>query len=127
LCGAGNWAVRKVDKKCIETVETWCWKRMGKTSLIMWKINITKSRGGKEHPIRRLTGLVTSCRNFLLKRVIDGNVEGRIGVMGRRGRRRKQLLDDLKDTRRYWKLKEATLDRTVWRTRFGRGCGPVLR
>jgi hypothetical protein len=33
-------------------------------------------------------------------------------MTGRRGRRRKQLLDDLKD-RRYWKLKEEALDRTV--------------
>jgi len=24
-------------------------------------------------------------------------------------------------------LKEEALDRTVWRTRFGRGCGPVVR
>jgi hypothetical protein len=48
-------------------------------------------------------------------------------MIGRRGRRRKQLLDDLKGKRGYWKLKEEALDRTVWRTRFGRGCGPVVR
>ena len=44
-----------------------------------------------------------------------------------RGRRRKQLLDDLKENRRYWKLKEEALDRTLCRTRFGRGYGPVVR
>jgi hypothetical protein len=48
-------------------------------------------------------------------------------MTGRRGRRRKQLLDDLKEKRRYWKLKEEALDRTLWRTRFGRGYGPVVR
>jgi hypothetical protein len=48
-------------------------------------------------------------------------------VTVRRGRRRKQLVDDLKETREYWKLKEEALDHTVWRTRFGRGCGPVAR
>jgi hypothetical protein len=48
-------------------------------------------------------------------------------VKGRRGKRRKQLLDDLKERRGYWKLEEEALDRTVWRTRFGRGCGPVVR
>jgi hypothetical protein len=37
---------------------------------------------------------------------------------------RNQLLDDLKEMRRYWKLKEEALDRTLWRTRFGRGYGP---
>ena len=44
-----------------------------------------------------------------------------------RGRRRKQLLDDLKETRGYCKLKEEALDRTVWRPGFGRGCGRVVR
>jgi hypothetical protein len=63
-------------------------------------------------------------RNCLLKRVIEGKLEGRTG---RRGRRRKQRLDDLKEKRRYWKLKEEALDRTLWRTRFGRGYGPVVR
>jgi hypothetical protein len=42
------------------------------------------------------------------------------------GRRRKQLLYDLKETRIYWELKRETLDRTVWRTRFGTGYVPVL-
>jgi hypothetical protein len=45
--------------------------------------------------------------------VIEGKLEGRIEMMGRRGRRRKQLLDDLKEKGRYWKLKEEALDRTV--------------
>ena len=39
--------------------------------------------------------------------------------VGRRGRRRKQLLDDLKETRGYWKFKEEALDHTL-RTLFGR-------
>jgi hypothetical protein len=48
-------------------------------------------------------------------------------MTGRRGRRRKQLLDVLKERRRYWKLKEEALDRTLWRSRFGRGYRPVVR
>jgi hypothetical protein len=66
-------------------------------------------------------------RNCLLKHVIEGKLEGRIEVAERRGRRSKQLLDDIKETRGYWKLKEEVLDRTVWKTRFGRGYGPVVR
>jgi hypothetical protein len=66
-------------------------------------------------------------RNCLLKHVIEGKSEGRIEMTGRRGRRCKQLLDDLKEKRRYWKLKEEALDHTLWRTRFGRGYGPVVR
>jgi hypothetical protein len=33
----------------------------------------------------------------------------------------------LKERRIYWKLKEEALDRTLWRTRFGRRYGPVVR
>jgi hypothetical protein len=50
------------------------------------------------------------CGNCLLKRVIDGKIEGNIRVMGIRGRRYKQLLDDLEEKRRHWKLKEDALD-----------------
>jgi len=48
-------------------------------------------------------------------------------VTRRRGRRRKKLLDDLKDRRGYSYLKEEALDRAMWRNRFGRGVGPVVR
>jgi hypothetical protein len=65
-------------------------------------------------------------RNCVLKHVIEEKIE-RIEVMGRRGIRHKQLLDDLKGKRGYWKLKEKALDSTLWRTCFGRGCGPVVR
>ena len=44
-----------------------------------------------------------------------------------RGRRSKQVLDDLKETTGYWKLKQAAVRRTLWRARFGRGCGPAVR
>jgi hypothetical protein len=62
-----------------------------------------------------------------VKHVIEGKVEGRIEVTGRRGRRRKQLMYGLKVMRSDCKLKEEALDRAVWRTRFGRGCRPVVR
>jgi hypothetical protein len=59
--------------------------------------------------------------------VIEGTLEGRIEMTGRRRRRCKQLLDELKVKKRYWKLKEEALDHTVWRTCFGRGYRPVIR
>jgi len=46
--------------------------------------------------------------------------------MERCGRRCKQLLDNLKEKRGYWKLKAEALDHTVWRTQFGRGYGPLV-
>jgi len=48
-------------------------------------------------------------------------------VTRRQGRRCKKLLDDLKDRRGYSHLKEEALDHTVWRNRFGRGIGTVVR
>ena len=47
--------------------------------------------------------------------------------MGRQGRRRKHPLDDLKETRRYRKLKEEALCRTLWRAVFGRSYVPLVR
>jgi len=44
-------------------------------------------------------------RNYLLKYVIKGRIERRIYVMGRRGRRCKQLLDNLNENPGYKKLK----------------------
>ena len=65
-------------------------------------------------------------RNCLLQQVIEGKINGQIEVTRRRGRRRKKLLDDLKDRRGYCQLKEEALDRTTWRNRFGRGFGSVV-
>jgi uncharacterized membrane protein YgaE (UPF0421/DUF939 family) len=62
-------------------------------------------------------------RNCLLKHIIEEKIRG----TRRRGRRRKQLFNDLKETKRYWKLKEEAQDHTLWRTQFGRCYGPVAR
>jgi len=42
-----------------------------------------------------------------------GNIKGEMEVARRRGRRRKKLLDDLKDRRGCSHLKEEALDRTI--------------
>ena len=65
-------------------------------------------------------------RNCLLQQVIEGKIKGQIEVTGRRERKCKKLLGDLKDRRGYCQLKEKALDRTMWRKRFGRGLGPVV-
>jgi hypothetical protein len=66
-------------------------------------------------------------RNCLQQQVIEGKIKGEIDVTGRRGRRRRKLLDDLKERRGYSHLNEEALDRTVWTARFGRGFGTVVR
>jgi len=48
-------------------------------------------------------------------------------MKGRRGRRRRKLLHDLKERTGYSHLKEEALDGTMWIARFGRGFGPVVR
>jgi hypothetical protein len=54
-------------------------------------------------------------------------MKGGIEVTGRRGRKRRKLLDGLKERIGYFHLKEETLDLTVWRARFGRGFGAVVK
>jgi hypothetical protein len=66
-------------------------------------------------------------RICLLRQVVKGKIKGGIEVTGRGGRRRRKLLDDLKERRGYSHLKEEALDRTMWRARYGRGFEPVVR
>ena len=40
--------------------------------------------------------------------------------MARRGRRRKQPLNGIKEKKGYWNLKKEALDHTMWKIRFGR-------
>jgi hypothetical protein len=67
------------------------------------------------------------CRNCLLRQVIEGKIKGGIELTGRQGRRRRKLLDYLKERRGYSHLKEEALDLTMWRASFERGFGPVVR
>ena len=62
-----------------------------------------------------------------MKYIIEGKIEGGIEVRGRQRRRCKQLLDDLKETRGYCKLKEEAIRSNLYRTRLGRGYGHVVR
>ena len=66
-------------------------------------------------------------RNCFLKQVIEGKIKGEMEVTRRQGRRRKKLLDDLKDRGGYSHLKDEALDRTMWRNRFTGGFGPFVR
>jgi hypothetical protein len=113
LCGAETWTLGKVDRKCLESFEMWCWRRMEiswtdrvKNEEVLYRVKeerniLCATKGRKTNWIGHIL-----CRNCLLKHDIEGKIERRIEVMGRQGRRHKQLLDDLKETRGYWKLKE---------------------
>jgi hypothetical protein len=91
----------------------WCWRRMEK---IRWTDRVrneevlhkVKEERNILHTVKRRKSNWIGhilCRNCLLKHVIEGRIEGRIEVTGRRGRSCKQLLDDLKENGRHWNLK----------------------
>ena len=82
----------------------WCCRRMEK--IISWTNSGRRDKGlhrVKEernilHTIKKRKAYWfghVSRSNYFLKLVIERNIAGRIEVMGGRGRRRKQLLDDL--------------------------------
>jgi len=135
LYGAETWTLRAVDQKHTESYEIWCWRRMEKIS---WTVHVrneevllrVKEQRNILHEIRKRKanwiGHILS-RNCLLQQVIEGKIQGGTEVTGRQGRRRRKLLDDLKERREYSHLKEEALDRTMWIARFGRGFGPVVR
>ena len=113
----------------------WCWGRMEKVSWTDRMRNEEVLLRIKEHKnsLREISKRKANwighilCSNCLLKRVTEGKIKGGIEETRRRGRRRRKLLDDLKERRGYPHLKEEALDRTMWRACFGRGFGPVVR
>ena len=118
----------KVGQKYLDSSEMCCWRRMEKIS---WTDRVTdemlRSQGKRNilHAVKRRKAnwidLMLS-RNCLIKHVIEGKIEGIIQVTGRWGRRRKQLLDDLKETRGYWNLKEENSLRKRQRTPHNTDC-----
>ena len=106
LYGADTLALRKVDQKYLDIFKMWRWRRMEK---IIWTDRVrneevlhrVKEKMNIPHTItRRKANWIghVLCRNCLLKHVTEGKIQGRIEVTGRRKRRRrKQLLDDLKE------------------------------
>jgi hypothetical protein len=71
--------------------------------------------------------LVTFCVATAFYDRLLKEIKGEIEVTGRRGRRSRTLLEELKERRVYSHLKEEVLDRTMWRARFGRDFGSVVR
>ena len=135
LYGAETWTLRAVDQKNLESFEMWCWRRMEKISWTDYVRNEEVLLRVKEqrnilHEIRKRKANWIGhilLRNCLQQRVIEGKIKGGIEATGRRGRKRRKLLDNLKGRRGYSQLKEEALDRTMWRARFGRDFGPVVR
>jgi hypothetical protein len=124
-----------MNQKHLENFEMYGWKRMEKISWIDQVrkedvlLRLKEERNILHEIPKRKANWIGHIlrRNCFLQRVTEGKIKGRIKETGRRGRRRRKLLDDLKERRGYSYLKQEALDRTMWRDRFGRGFGPVVR
>ena len=121
LYGDEKWTIRTGDQKHLESFKIWCWRRMGKISCtdhvrneeVLLRI---KEQKNILHEIRKQKanwiGKIL-CRIFLLQPIIERKVQGVLKVTERRGRRRRKLLDDLKERRGYSHLKEEAPDRSM--------------
>jgi hypothetical protein len=134
LYGVETWTLWKLDQEYLESFEMWCWKTMEKISWtervrdeeVLYRV---KEKRNVVHTIKRRKAnwiFHALRRNRLLQHITERQ-KGGIVVRGRRRIRRKQILDDRKEKKGYWKLKGEVLNRTVWRTRFGRECRRVVR
>jgi hypothetical protein len=65
-------------------------------------------------------------KKCLLKHVTEGNIR-KNRRDGETRKKSKLLLDDFKEMTSDWKMKKETLDRSLWKTCFERGYGPVVR
>jgi hypothetical protein len=76
----------------------WCWRRVEEIRDERYILHTTERRKAIQigHIVRM---------NFLPKQFSEGQTEG-IEMTGGRRRRRRQLLDDLKEMTGYWKMKE---------------------
>jgi hypothetical protein len=135
LYGTEIGTVWGVDQKQLESFKMWCWRKIEK---IIWNdhvrneevlLRVKKQRNILPEISKRKANWIGHIlrRNCLLRQVSEGKIKGGIEVTGRRGRRRRNLLDDPKERRGFSYLKEEALDGTMWTARFGRSFGPVVR
>jgi hypothetical protein len=103
--GAEIWMLWAVDQKHMESCEVWCWRRIEK---IVWTDHVKNEEvllRVKEQRIilhemstrdAKWIGHVLH-RNCHLQQVIKGKLKGGMELRGRRGIRRRKLLDALKE------------------------------
>ena len=119
LYGSEGWTLKKDDIRRLESFEMWVWRRMEKIS---WTERVTNEevlrRVGEQRTLintiwrrkARWTGHVIRSEG-LLRTVIEGRAEGKRP----RGRKRRMMLDDIKQGQTYHAMKRAALNREGWR------------
>ena len=109
-----NLDLRKLEQKYLENFEMWFWWSMEK---IQWSEKVTN-----EDILERIREKRTDVNNILSRKgnrigyilrncLLHDAIEGQMREVTRVGRRRTQLLDDLRNRRRYWELKEEAENR----------------
>ena len=119
LYGSETWAMRKEDRKRVEALELWIWRRMEKISYTEHKTNEEVLARVEERRLiletilnrkKKWIGHVLRHDN-LMKLVIEGRMEGKRG----RGRKRFGMLDDIKNGEEYVVMKRRAENREKWR------------
>ena len=119
LYGAETWTLRKEDEKRIEALEMWIWRKM---EGVQWSDRVQNEevlrRIGERREMlatirKRKKNWIGHClrRDSIVKDCIEGMVNGR----RKRGRRRCQLLDNIKTDGEYNVTKRLAEDREGWR------------
>ena len=121
LYGAETWTLRREDERRMEALEMWIWRKM---EGIKWVDKVRNEevlgRIGEERKIlamikQRKKNWVGHClrrENSIVRDCLEGMVSGR----GSRGRRRRQLLDNVKVDNEYAATKRLAEDREIWRS-----------
>ena len=100
----------------------WCWRRMEK---IKWSEKVTNEQvlgriGENRTLINNILRREANWSGHILRRnclLHDAN-EGQMMEVKGVGRTRTQVLDDMRNRRKYWELKEEAEDRNRWRRQF---------
>jgi hypothetical protein len=111
LYGSETWTLRKLERKYLESFEMGCWRTMERRK---WSKKVTNEQVLERRAEKRTLlnnilhrkanwiGHILG-RNCLLR---EGGIEGQMTEVKEVGRRRTQLLDDLRNKRRYRELKD---------------------
>ena len=126
LYGCETWTLRMDEKRRLEALEMWLWRRMEKIS---WTEHISNDEVFRRVGEKRilLDKIVERQKNWighilrgdgLMRDVIEGRMEGQ----RTRGRRRIGMLDILMEGDKYHDMKRRAQDRETWRSWTPRTC-----
>ena len=117
-----TWILKKLEWKYLESFEIWCCRRIEKIKLsekVTYEQVLERLREDREllnNILHRKVYWISHIlrRNCLLHDAVGGHMMEVKGI----GRRRTQPLDDFKNRRRYWELKEEAEDWNTWKRQF---------